>query len=759
MVATARGVQRSGLRGVTSRAPMAGSRASSHWLDRSDAVPLGVVASIGLAFFSPALAGRWPLLRDVLSFTFPSRAAWRDALLAGHLPQWNPRIGLGLPMTAAPVRGSLYPGHVFLLLGDIAHTLPALLALHAVLAGVGAYLLARAARCGGTASAIAGLAWMLGGYAVSMWGNGEKVLSGAWVPFAAAGIVAHVREDRLLSPRLVVGGIALALAALAGDPFLWLDTLVLAVPLAWAVARDELDTPAQATRRVAGRVGAALALGTLLAAPALLPAWLLREDTRRSVDLDPTTAEAWSMHPIRLLELLAPGGLGDPVHLDRYPGLRFADNAATQPQPWALSLYCGAACIFMPFAAGRTRATFALVGSAVLGLLEAIGRHSPVHAALRWAIVPMRWMRYPEKHALVVVGALALLAALGCDRLLTRREPGWRAILAVAVLALVVVALGPSDLRSPLLGGAVHAVLGVTALVGALWLASRQPRIRWALLLVSAVDLGSAAWGLLPWSDGPLTAPDSIARMLAVQDKVPARLLRPRRGHTLDVDALPGSLASVWGVDELPGHDPARSVRLDRLAFRLGTRQADKLARILRLDWALVYDEPRGDGEPPLRLVETRHGPRAWVVGRVRVGDDEPALDRIVAQDFDPESEATIAPSPTSHALTSDARGACELGSYASENIELQCTSDRDALVVLAEADAPGWTASVDGVPVPIERANTVERAVWITDGTHRVSFSYRTPGRGLGFGLGALGLVAIGAVIVASRRRRGNGQ
>lgn len=738
---------------------MAGGDASrQQWLGRNDVLPIGAVAGIGLLFFSPALAGRWPALRDVLSFTFPSRAAWRAALVAGHLPQWNPRVGLGLAMTAAPVNGALYPGHALLLLGDIAHSLPAMIALHAVLAGVGAYLLARAARCGATASAMAALAWMLGGYAVSMWGNGEKVMSGAWVPFAAAGLVAHARGGRLLSPRLLVAAAALALTALAGDPFLWLDTLLLAVPLAWAVARDELDSRAAASRRVAERVGAALALGALLCAPSLLPAWLLRDDTRRAAGLDRTVAEAWSMHPLRLVELIAPGGLGDPVHLDRYPGVRFADDAAVQPQPWALSLYCGAACVFMPFAAGKTRATFALAASAVVGFLEAIGHHTPVHAVLRWAIVPMRWMRYPEKHALVLVGALALLGALGCDRLLARREPSWRAILPVAVVAVLVLALAPSDLRRPLLGGTAHVVIAVGALVGALWLASRRPGARWphgVLLLVSAVDLGAAASALLPWSDGPLTPPESISAMLAPQREVPARLLRPRRGHTLDVDALPGSLASVWGVDELPGHDPARSVRLDRLAFRLGTRQADKLVRILRLDWALVPGEPRAGGEPPLHLVEARHGPRAWVVGRVRVADDEPALDRIAAQDFDPESEATLAPSSTAHVLSSDARGACEVASYAPESVELQCTSDRDALVVLAEAVAPGWAAAVDGAPVAMERANTVERAVWMPGGAHRVTFTYETPGRGAGFALGALGLLASAVVIALGRSRR----
>jgi uncharacterized membrane protein YfhO len=87
--------------------------------------------------------------------------------------------------------------------------------------------------------------------------------------------------------------------------------------------------------------------------------------------------------------------------------------------------------------------------------------------------------------------------------------------------------------------------------------------------------------------------------------------------------------------------------------------------------------------------------------------------------------------------------------------VELDCTSDREALVVLAEADAPGWNATVDGAPVPIERANTVERAVWTPGGAHRVTFTYETPRRSAGFALGALGLLASGAVVAVNRKRR----
>ncbi|HLG51129.1 MAG TPA: YfhO family protein, partial [Chloroflexota bacterium] len=51
------------------------------------------------------------------------------------------------------------------------------------------------------------------------------------------------------------------------------------------------------------------------------------------------------------------------------------------------------------------------------------------------------------------------------------------------------------------------------------------------------------------------------------------------------------------------------------------------------------------------------------------------------------------------------------------------------AVLVVSEIDYPGWTARLDGHPVPILRANGVVRAVLVPPGEHTVEFRFEPPG------------------------------
>jgi uncharacterized membrane protein YfhO len=75
---------------------------------------------------------------------------------------------------------------------------------------------------------------------------------------------------------------------------------------------------------------------------------------------------------------------------------------------------------------------------------------------------------------------------------------------------------------------------------------------------------------------------------------------------------------------------------------------------------------------------------------------------------------------------------------------------------VLLDSFAAGWTATVDGVPARIERADLLARAVAIPPGEHEVVFAYRTPGLRLGVSVSAIAWLAGLAVLVALRRRPG---
>jgi hypothetical protein len=70
----------------------------------------------------------------------------------------------------------------------------------------------------------------------------------------------------------------------------------------------------------------------------------------------------------------------------------------------------------------------------------------------------------------------------------------------------------------------------------------------------------------------------------------------------------------------------------------------------------------------------------------------------------------------------------CTIEGYRPERIALSCTSAAGGHAVLVEENAPGWTATVDGLAAPVLTADVLLRAVRLGPGRHDVVFSYRTP-------------------------------
>ncbi|MBK6942396.1 MAG: hypothetical protein IPH13_19655 [Planctomycetes bacterium] len=96
--------------------------------------------------------------------------------------------------------------------------------------------------------------------------------------------------------------------------------------------------------------------------------------------------------------------------------------------------------------------------------------------------------------------------------------------------------------------------------------------------------------------------------------------------------------------------------------------------------------------------------------------------------------------------------GSVRFAEYALNRVRLDVETDGSALVLLADNDFPGWTATVRGVSVPILRSHATFRAVEVPAGKSEVEFRYRP--RSFTVGLVAAGLAAL-ALGVWIRRGR----
>jgi hypothetical protein len=147
--------------------------------------------------------------------------------------------------------------------------------------------------------------------------------------------------------------------------------------------------------------------------------------------------------------------------------------------------------------------------------------------------------------------------------------------------------------------------------------------------------------------------------------------------------------------------------------------------------------------------------PRAFFVRQaVPAPDDEAALAAMRAGDFDPTATVVLVddslPPNDSRFVDQESRDTAsakvEITLYEPERVIAFIDAPANGWLVLSDSWYPGWQATVDGVPVPVERANILFRAVAVPEGQHYVEWVFRP----WTFRLGAvISLSAIGLMLL----------
>jgi hypothetical protein len=151
--------------------------------------------------------------------------------------------------------------------------------------------------------------------------------------------------------------------------------------------------------------------------------------------------------------------------------------------------------------------------------------------------------------------------------------------------------------------------------------------------------------------------------------------------------------------------------------------------------------------------------PRAFIVTDARFVPDtdlgtEMALDGMRDPAFDPLASAFIAGSESAEFSAAEtavdaATHSAAITEYTPTRVSLSAETDSAAFLIFTDAYYPGWTATVNGVPAQVRRADVMFRALALPAGESQIVFDYR-PGW-LPLGLisgGAAWMIIIGLVI-----------
>jgi hypothetical protein len=384
---------------------------------------------------------------DTEALGYMARAFFADAVLTEGFPLWNPQILGGTPFIESLAGGdSLYPLSAPLLFFlEPYRALGWKLVLHVFLAGIFTFAWIRALGLSRSAALLAGLAYSLAPFMVSLVFNGQdgKIFVTALTPltfWATERFFTRQTSAAFAVLALVVGTVILT-THFQMAYFLFGGVGAYAVFRAIESARSEDGEAAVHPRRAFATFGTFLAaalLGAGISAVQLVPAadYVVESSRRTATTTAAGSGEAaaaysssWSLHPEEVVSLVVP----------EFVGVSTADADWAQGTYWGRNFfksnheYGGLVVLILAglafFGAPRRGLRWFFVGLGSVALLFALGTHTPVWRLFYEVLPGISLFRAPSLAIFLFGFSVVTLMAFGFDRLLSIApgdDQGWK---------------------------------------------------------------------------------------------------------------------------------------------------------------------------------------------------------------------------------------------------------------------------------------------------------------------------------------------
>ncbi|MCD6048815.1 MAG: hypothetical protein K0Q55_218 [Verrucomicrobia bacterium] len=677
---------------------------------------------------------------------------YRESILSGELPLWNPYSDCGAPFLAQWGTMVLYPFSLLMVIFPMPWALGFFCLLHFWIGGMGMRKLAIDLKLGQFAAALAGMLYIFNGATLSglMWPNYAVVLG--WLPW----VLWSLRHAWTSGGRWVLGAAVIGtLQMLSGVPevilFTWFIALLWLLTDGWSGGRSI---------KFFGRFAGVILLVSGLSAAQLLPFF-------QTLDLSYRTAgfstNNWSIPLWGWVNLFMPMIR----QIMTYQGTFFQHG-----QEFISTYYCGATVLVLALL-GAFRSEHKLrwlwAGVALLGLVLAMGGNLPGYETLRANIPVWSLIRFPVKFLYLAMPALIVLAAFGWHATATGRAGEWlrdpkkfRIILG-SVAALMLLAVGiahafKSDYDNwPVIRS--NTLLRFFVFAGAIVL------LRFILLEADAVRRRGLQLALLA-----LLISDACLHYPKLNPTLPARVFEANaiREHQKFPEVTPDNFYRVFITPKaeevllrstIPEFEQEFFGR--RLALWSNLNLLDAMPKVngsstLPLKWQKEVEDKiysMTNTPPPAGLLDflgaryetsaksavewtprTNALPLVTAGQRMRAEDDgQELLKRIAATNFNPQKTVWVSdlqiplPPPPPSQLETEIKNTTVVSEVMVKRhaITFKTKAEADTVAVIAQSWHPAWKAMVNGEPVELIRANHAFQAVEIPKGISEVRLSY----------------------------------
>ena len=425
----------------------------------------------------------------------------------------------------------------------------------------------------------------------------------------------------------------------------------------------------------------------------------------------------------------------------------------------------------------RSRDFLALAATFAVLLVFCFGPYSPIAIAL-YFIPGMSFVRHVGLMYAFPRLLLTLIAGFGADRFLTelsgstqpqaaqaaRVHVSFCAVMFAVAGALLLYVFAFRGIDLLLAGASLLALLGLAA--AALFAPVRSMRLLVALLIVGDGAVYLAGFALTAQQRGGVDPSIGIVASHPFEERRPVQIADHPRVHLLlDLGGERGvRYADVSSALEIDSCTPVG--RVEAYARSIGDLAHLRFGSVVSLQRIRTYQSARPDDyfftalacdrAKLQRIVPVSEHPVdnadvfARALGRGAILLESPTGERLVARTGDRPPAATLK------------EQGIEISSHSANHVTIRVTDAGfpDGWLVYADAYHPGWNAFVEGVAVPVWRADVGVKAVRLPSGATTVEFRFGNPLRRFitwVIGLGGAGLiVAVVALALRDRARRG---
>lgn len=513
----------------------------------------------------------------------------------------------------------------------------------------------------------------------------------------------------------------------------------------------------------------AICLGLAIGAEGVIPQYWNTQTSSKRAATEQTSddgyefASSWSLHPEEIFALAIPEFVS-------------FDTNTTPHKYWGRnafkinSEYVGIVPLFFAiFALSRTRkkAHIAfLLGLFILAVAYALGPHTPLHKLLYHLVPGVSVLRAPGMIAFLFSFALCALGAYGLHRLITDDiTPETAKKLGIAggicTATLLLFAFVPSTLLSlwqnivwtdisaprlqiaqnnlPLTGqGALLAALFVGTLTVISYLrAQNKLKIHTFFLILLTIIL------IDTWRIDKMFLNYANPNRVLPEERVNADAVAflKRDNSLFRVLALPDhNQMPLPGIDLVTGFNDFAIRRYDHI-LKSGTINFSNPAILNLLNTKYIV-APSELNIPYLQKIAGRQGlhiyrnpgalPWFYLAPQHEIVPDEnQILQKLTDRNANPMQTALLEEDPgissTPNASETDSVERLEYNEHQG-HLKLRTTAPGPRILVISQNHHPNWTATVNGEPKPLIRANYLWTAVALAPGEHIVELTYRDP-------------------------------